>query len=118
MRKISLYAVKLFSLAAVLFLTDSSVYSQGTGVPDPGFGNNGQVLNKISTNRNDISQSIAVTPDGKIVVSGNSFNSIGYSNNGIVRYKDNGKPDKSFNGTGTVIIKNTFANIVLAQPDN
>jgi uncharacterized delta-60 repeat protein len=109
---IFLYPRKIFVSTCLLFTLTSIVHAQGTGVLDPGFGDNGKVLSKIGANRDDISQSVAVTPDNKIIVSGNSFNSIGYSNTGVIRYKQNGKPE------GTRIINDVFANVVLVQPDN
>ncbi|HUM48499.1 MAG TPA: hypothetical protein PLD84_16320, partial [Chitinophagales bacterium] len=87
------------------------------GIPDPNFGSEGSVLTKIQSGRDDIAQSVAIQSDGKIVVAGNSFNIIGYSNIGVVRYNKNGKLDKTFNGTGKKIINDGFCNVVVVQPD-
>src|SRR5205085_2021568 len=87
------------------------------GIPDISFSNDGKVLTKINKSRDDIGQSVAIQPDGKVVVIGNSFNMIEQSNIGVVRYKANGKADKTFNGTGKLIIKNGFCNVVRVQND-
>jgi uncharacterized delta-60 repeat protein len=90
-------------------------FTQGT--LDPAFGTNGSVTTKIQTGRDDVGQSITTQPDGKIVVAGNSFNIIGYSNIGVVRYNKNGKLDKTFNITGKKVINDGFCNVVLVQTD-
>ena len=91
------------------------LFSQGT--PDLSFGIDGKVLTKITKNRDDIGQSVTVQSNGKTIVIGNSFNTIGYSDIGIVRYKANGRLDKTFNGTGKQLIKNAFCNVVKVQQD-
>lgn len=108
---------KYFTLAFLLSITAIFLHAQGTGILDASFGKNGKVFTKISSNRDDIAQSIAVTPDNKIVIGVNSFNIIGYSNIAIVRYKANGALDKTFNSTGKRIINNAFCNVVAVQPD-
>jgi uncharacterized delta-60 repeat protein len=103
----------LYSVILLLFISGGSVAQS----PDPNFDGDGIKLSKINAARDDISQSVAVTPDGKIVVAGNSINSNGYSNIGVVRYKWNGTPDNTLNGTGKIIISNAFCSNVTVQAD-
>ncbi|MEP7318930.1 MAG: T9SS type A sorting domain-containing protein [Panacibacter sp.] len=113
----SLYRLIPGFIPVIFLLCSASVHAQGTGIPDMSFGNSATVLTKIVKNNDDISQTIAVTPDKRIVIAGNSFNILGYSNIAVVRYKANGARDKTFNGTGIRLINNAFCNAVAIQPD-
>ena len=66
------------------------------GVPDPGFGNNGIVITDFG---NSCNITALVLQNDKIIAVGNYFN--GSTNDfALARYKANGAPDLSFNGTG------------------
>ncbi len=104
------------SLLLLLALSISQLAAQ-TGVVDSTFGRNGSVLTKIVKSREDISQAIALTSNGKIIIAGNSFNAIGYSDVGIVRYKSNGAIDKHFGTRGILNVKNAFCNKIAVQAD-
>ncbi len=93
------------------------VQAQEFPLPDESFGKGGQVLSKIKPNTDDIGQAIAVQQDGKIVVAGNCNSSGGIGDLAVIRYKRNGQPDKSFNGTGKKIINTAFCHAVVIQPD-
>jgi uncharacterized delta-60 repeat protein len=78
------------------------------GSPDSTFGTNGGVVTSIDA-RDDMGNCVAIQPDGKILVSGYSFNGV-VSNNeparynvALARYNPNGMPDAGF-GTGGVAI--------------
>jgi uncharacterized delta-60 repeat protein len=70
------------------------------GSPDPTFNGSGKVLTSIG-GHNDLANSVAVQPDGKILVAGNSSN----GNNddfAVARYNTDGSLDTTFHSTGTV----------------
>ena len=71
------------------------------GSLDTAFGLNGKVVTEIGSSA-DLGFSIALQPDGKIVMAGDSYNG---SNTDIVvvRYNTDGSPDSTFNGTGKVV---------------
>ena len=69
---------------------------RANGVPDSSFGNNGKVITSITGN--DEGKAVVVQPDGKIIVSGNAPQIFE-----LVRYKPNGKLDKSFGVSGIVL---------------
>jgi uncharacterized delta-60 repeat protein len=69
----------------------------GTGIVSLGFAGGGD--------------SVAIQPDGKIVVCGGDF--ISY----VHRFNPNGALDTSFNGTGSIITPNSSASSVALQPD-
>jgi uncharacterized delta-60 repeat protein len=78
--------------------TTSSVYTAGAGVfrytaagvPDPTFGTNGVVTSQFDAG--DQPMAVAVQPDGKIVVAGETSNFVGF----VARYNVNGSLDTSF----------------------
>ncbi|MEP7127268.1 MAG: delta-60 repeat domain-containing protein [Chitinophagales bacterium] len=111
------YLRLLALITGILLMTSVLLHAQTTPRPDATFGTGGQVLTKIKTSNDDISLSVAIQPDGKIVVAGNSHNLPGSSDMTVVRYKKNGQLDKSFNESGKWIVKNTFCNIVAIQQD-
>jgi uncharacterized delta-60 repeat protein len=99
-------------LAVVRYNPDGSL--------DTSFGGTGKILIPASE-VSDNASSVAIQPNGKIVVAGSSgrFN-IG-SDFAVVRLNPNGSPDTSFNGTGKIItsVDNDFeyASSVAIQAD-
>ena len=72
-------------------------YNPG-GSLDTSFGGTGKIL--IPDSELDYAYSVAIQPNGKIVVAGSRGN-IAYKS-AVVRLNPNGSPDTSFNGTGKV----------------
>jgi uncharacterized delta-60 repeat protein len=64
--------------------------------PDHSFGNNGVVVTDFGT-QSDVANSVAIQPDGKIVVAGRTADSFA-----VARYNPDGSPDTSFSGDGKV----------------
>ena len=85
----------------------TSTFSQ-PGVLDQTFGNNGKVFTGFDSSQ--ISKSIAIQPDGKIIVAGGpSFRFVPTTGHIIIngsivltRYQTNGLPDSSFGVSGIV----------------
>lgn len=107
--------VALAGLMILFLIHPRLLFAQAT--LDPSFSQDGWTATKIDNSRDDIGQSVAIQPDKKIVVAGNSFDWLGYSNIGVVRYKPNGKPDPTFNQAGIKIINDGFCNVVAIQND-
>ena len=80
------------SFAVVRYNTDGSL--------DTSFNGTGIVITSVNSAQ-DYAFSVAIQPDGKIVVAGTS--GISPNNFAIVRYNADGTLDTSFNGTGKVI---------------
>ena len=95
-------------------------YADGPGSLDLTFNGTGVVTTSISSG-DDIGRSVALQPDGKIVVAGISDLESGNDELVVVRYQSNGSLDTIFNGTG--IVKTSIANkltgglSVAIQPD-
>lgn len=70
------------------------------GTPDAGFGTGGQVTSAFSTDT--IINSVAVAPDGKILVAGSQENNNGISRIFVGRYNGTGVPDAGFGAGGFV----------------
>ena len=70
------------------------------GALDPSFGGDGKVSTDFGGNNDDAS-SIALTPAGRIVAGGGSFNATG-EDFALARYRPNGTLDRSFGGDGKV----------------
>jgi uncharacterized delta-60 repeat protein len=91
----SIVAGSSFDFAAARYLPD--------GTLDNSFGGDGKVTTALSTDI-DIARALAIQPDGKIVVAGES--SRGYSSTGLdfalVRYNSDGSLDGTW-GTGLVV---------------
>jgi uncharacterized delta-60 repeat protein len=86
---------------------------------DFGFGQRGKVNLKISPTSNDVARSVAIQPDGKIVVAGYSV-SAGTTLFVVARYNADGTLDTSFGGVGLtepVVTGTDFASSVALQPD-
>lgn len=71
---------------------------QTNGLLDSSFGNNGYVLTPVGIGNDNRATSIALLPDGKIVVSGSAKG----ESITIVRYNTNGKRDSTFGENGIV----------------
>ena len=88
------------------------------GSQDLSFGNNGTVITNISNNdKGDYCYSLALQPDGKIVIGGisnisNDFNTC------LLRFNSDGTPDISFDDDGIVTtIDHSNAQALAIQPD-
>ncbi len=90
------------------------------GSPDTGFGTNGGAAVPISSGY-DETTSMAVAPDGKIVLAGFTEPAAGATNIALARYNADGTPDTSFDTDGMLITTlpsgNSSANDVIVQPD-
>ncbi|HEX2023409.1 MAG TPA: delta-60 repeat domain-containing protein [Acidimicrobiales bacterium] len=89
------------------------------GSLDTTFGSGGKVTTSLGA-FNDRANDLALQPDGKIVVVGNTFKSKDAAAFAVVRYNANGTLDPTF-GTGgkviTAVGANDFAAAVAIQPD-
>lgn len=91
------------------------------GSLDPSFGTNGRVQYK-GNNASALSKSMAVQPDGKIVIAGSNIVSAGFSEDMLaIRFMPNGTLDNTFGTNGQVTV-NFFggseqANAVILQAD-
>ena len=119
----------------------SSGYQQGfalvryhsTGKVDSSFGVNGRVITQVGPSY-DYAFSIAIQPDGKIIVVGASYDIYYTGAFAILRYNSNGSPDSSFGQNGIIITHpgplisyigniyfgrhaDEYASTVLIQPD-
>ena len=68
---------------------------------DTSFGSNGWITVTFGYSR-EAAKTVAIQPDGKIVVGGNLYN--GLFDIGIVRFNANGSLDNSFDGDGKTIV--------------
>lgn len=73
------------------------------GTLDPTFGAAGKVYTDFGGNRFDYGRAIAIQPDGRIVVAGQSAFSGNMTDFGLARYHPDGSLDTSFDGDGKVI---------------
>ncbi|HQW40691.1 MAG TPA: T9SS type A sorting domain-containing protein [Flavobacteriales bacterium] len=89
------------------------------GTPDNGFGVGGKVSTAFGTG-NDFGMSVAVQPDARIVVAGNSYNGTD-RDFATARYNTDGTLDNSFSGDGKVTTAfgtgNDYGSSVAIQPD-
>lgn len=98
----------------------SGLWAQTAGDPDLSFGDNGLLLKAIGAGHSE-SHTMAVQPDGKIVMAG--IVQIGSSNNAdfaLIRINPDGSLDNSFGENGVVTATayiNDQANAVAIQPD-
>ncbi len=90
------------------------------GSLDNSFGVNGVVITDIDSSSN-FAQSIAIQPDGKIVVAGFTYNSVTGNDYLLLRYNSNGSLDTTFNSTGFVVTAidslQDIAKKIVVQPD-
>jgi len=91
-------------LGATISLLATTIAMAASGDLDPTFDGDGLVVTDINSNRLDYVRNLAIQPDGKIVVVGNSFVS-GTSTYDIVvaRYNTDGTLDHTFSGDGKTI---------------
>lgn len=80
------------------------------GTPDITFGLNGYAILDIPENYWDEALSVALQPDGKIVICGRSYNQWSYSNFYffVARFNSNGSLDNNFGSGGTVVLYKDF----------
>ena len=69
---------------------------------DASFGGTGKVTTDFELFDNNVGTSVAVQPDGKIVVAGYSYDALSRYVFSVARYNTNGSLDTSFNGSGKV----------------
>ncbi|MBO9203686.1 MULTISPECIES: T9SS type A sorting domain-containing protein [Niastella] len=79
---------------------------------DNSFGTDGKVTTNLGPG-NDEARNVAIQNDGKIVVTGFSFNASGNSDYAVVRYKPDGSLDGSFGSGG--IVKTNINSYDIAQ---
>ncbi len=102
-------------------LTFTTIRYFANGTPDNSFGSNGIAISEFRGSKAavDAGNVVAVQPDGKIIVAGNSNNG-NYNDLVMVRFLPNGRLDNSFNISGKVykVFFNDFsANAVALQQD-
>jgi len=97
-------------ILALLIFTTTAFYSQN-GTLDNTFNGIGSVSTSFGANDSSI-HSMALQPDGKIVVAGTVFNHGNYSQFGIIRFNSNGSPDTTF-GTSGIAVSNVPGKISL-----
>jgi uncharacterized delta-60 repeat protein len=68
------------------------------GAPDPSFDGDGKVVGSFFGS----AKAISLQPDGKIVVAGSGYRSVGNPDIAILRYNADGTPDSTFGTGGTV----------------
>lgn len=118
--KAILHKLQLLFSVFILILTATLVWPKVAYADNPGdldvtFGNTGIVTTSIGSTSNE-GQAVAIQPDGKIVVAGNSDDDFA-----VVRYESDGDLDTTFNNTGIVTtdINGSFDDLssVALQPD-
>lgn len=94
------------------------------GDPDTSFNHAGYTITDLFASKEIIS-SIAITPEGKIIGAGNSYDELSYSGFGMARWNEDGTLDNSFGIGGKSITEfdydlnegNDYANDLVIQPD-
>lgn len=113
-------------VAGLSYNTDShNVFAvaryRSNGTLDTDFGVAGLVTTNFGPNSSDQGFSVALPPDGQIIVAGNSYTVGGGAVFGLVRYNADGSLDNSFDGDGKVTTDfgetYTFVRSVTIQPD-
>jgi uncharacterized delta-60 repeat protein len=100
------YAANDFDFALVRYTT--------SGSPDAGFGTSGHVILPIITGMTDYITSIKIRPNGKIVLSGISFDSFNNKNRAVlVQLNTDGSIDTNFGTSGIVIANFSTAGDVI-----
>jgi uncharacterized delta-60 repeat protein len=91
------------------------------GSLDPSFDGDGKITTAIGTGHRDEAYDVALQPDGKIVVAGDSYDPSGKPHFAVVRYNADGSLDPSFDGDGmvttTIIGGRDLARAVAVQGD-
>jgi uncharacterized delta-60 repeat protein len=92
----------------------------GDGDLDMTFGTGGKVITNINNN-DDYGETIAVQPDGKIIVAGRSGVYAGILHSALARYNSDGSLDQTFGGGGPLITsidpEGDGISAVVVQPD-
>lgn len=92
------------------------------GLPDTSFGTDGLTITNVSDYQDEI-WAIAVQDDDKILAAGYAYTDSLYTSMDvvIVRYKSDGSPDSSFNGTGMKLFDTgahyEYFHAIVIQPD-
>ena len=86
-----------FSFVAQTDSAFSMLRLNADGSLDTSFGTGGRVINNIAVGQTDEATSVAIQPDGKIVVAGHS---VTRTNRIVVRYNSNGTLDTGFGTSG------------------
>ncbi|MFO1200867.1 MAG: tandem-95 repeat protein [Burkholderiaceae bacterium] len=98
----------------------SAIRLDADGALDPSFGVGGKVVVSVGSS-NDYAQSVAVQPDGKLVLAGLSANEASGSDVSVIRLNANGALDLSFGVAGKVVMpvgsSIDYAYDVVVQPD-
>ncbi|MCX7811048.1 MAG: delta-60 repeat domain-containing protein [Leptospiraceae bacterium] len=100
--------------------TNSSIYQEAKGILDDSFGNGSGYVTLNINNDNDQGQSLAIQPDGKILLGGQCSNG---SNNDfcIARFNSDGTLDTTFGTSGKVIqpigLSHDYGFSLAIQPD-
>jgi uncharacterized delta-60 repeat protein len=102
------------------FLRNHSIYQEAKGILDDSFGNGSGYVTLNINNNNDYGQSLAIQPDGKILLGGYCYNGT-YADFCIARFNSNGDLDTSFGNSGKVIQSNStfhdYGQSLAIQPD-
>ena len=114
-------AVVFLSFAFALLIFKSSVFAL-PGDLDSSFGVNGFSFNTlgVSINGGPNGNGAAIQPDGKLLVAGDRFVTIGKPQRRalLARYNSDGTLDTTFSGGGVIFHSNTYLlNSVVVQPD-
>jgi uncharacterized delta-60 repeat protein len=84
--------------------TNSSIYQEAKGILDDSFGNGrGYVTQSISLFHDDYGYSLAIQPDGKILLGGYCDNG-DYHDFCVARFNSDGTLDTTFGSSGKVIL--------------
>lgn len=91
------------------------------GTLDLSFGDQGKIIDHIG-NHEDVAYAVALQPDGKILVAGNSYINSQSSRFALLRYCPSGDRDESFGTNGIAVMpqfgSNSWAYAMALQPDN
>ena len=109
------------NIAVVRYNADGLLDTKTDSDPSTWFGSDGYVITDLNSSANDSGNSVAIQPDGRIVVAGVT-GIVPNTNIAVVRYNTDGSLDTSFDGDGTVITDlnssaNDSGNSVVIQSD-
>jgi uncharacterized delta-60 repeat protein len=102
------------------FLRNHSIYQEAKGILDDSFGNGSGYVTLNINNNNDYGQSLAIQPDGKILLGGYCDNG-GNNDFCIARFNSDGTLDTTFGTSGKVIqpigSNDIYGRSLAIQPD-
>jgi uncharacterized delta-60 repeat protein len=104
------------------FLRNHSIYQEAKGILDDSFGNGSGYVTLNINNNNDYGQSLAIQPDGKILLGGSCYNGSNYDFC-IARFNSDGTLDTSSFGspngykTQPIGSSNAYGQSLAIQPD-